>query len=60
MGTSAFADAPSLDHSDPTAKALGYVTQSASVQQDGASAGEKSLLEPGRRIVAFIFVTTRN
>ncbi len=29
VGTSAFADAPALDPSDPTAKALGYVTQSA-------------------------------
>jgi hypothetical protein len=29
VGTSAFADAPALDASDPTAKALGYVTKSA-------------------------------
>jgi hypothetical protein len=28
-GSSAFADAPALDPSDPTAKALGYVTKSA-------------------------------
>ena len=29
VGTSAFADSPALDPSDPTAKALGYVTKSA-------------------------------
>lgn len=29
VGTSAFAQAPALDPSDPTAKALGYVTKSA-------------------------------
>ncbi len=29
VGTLAFADAPALDPSDPTAKALGYVTKSA-------------------------------
>jgi hypothetical protein len=29
VGTAAFADAPAVDPSDPTAKALGYVTKSA-------------------------------